>query len=173
MLGVVFLELWDVLDEHGQKTGEIVERKKDFYVLGKNKYHLVVVAWIYQNGKFLCQQRSEFKEIDPLKWSIPGGSVNSGENSINGCIREVKEEVGLKLDKSNLIFVKRLKRETDLCDVYLINKRFDDRVLKADPIEVKAIKWMSYKEIINLMNERKFSEHREIDDVMKIINKGL
>lgn len=167
------MEFWDVLDENGNKTGEIAKRKKDFYVLGDNRYHLVVVAWIYNNGKFLCQKRGENKQVDPLKWSIPGGSAYSGESSEYACLREIEEEVGIKLKKEDLIFVERLKRKTDFCDVWLSVSEIKNSDIIINSDEVSDVGWFTYEEILNMMENGNFSPHNEIINVMDLIkNKG-
>ncbi len=163
------MEKWDVLDENGNKTGEIVDRKSDFYIIGNNKFHLVSVVWIYNNGKFLCQKRSEKKEIDPLFWSVPGGSISTGESSVLGALREVKEEVGIDLFESDLKFIKRMKRENDFCDVWLSKRKIDNDEISFNDSEVAEVKWFSFKEIIEMMDKSKFSYHPEIYDIMKLL----
>ena len=37
------MELWDVLDEHGNKTGKIVDRGTE---LGQGEYRLVIDVWL-------------------------------------------------------------------------------------------------------------------------------
>ena len=50
-----------------------------------------------QQGKYLLMQRSSESDFEPSKWGFPGGKVMTGETSIEGCIRECKEEVGLDI----------------------------------------------------------------------------
>ena len=51
----------------------------------------------------LLQQRDDKPEItNPGKVAIFGGSTNFGETPIDCAIREIYEEVEIKLDKSNL-----------------------------------------------------------------------
>ena len=40
------MELWDVLDKHGNKTGKIIERGKPMI---KGEYFLIVDVWIINN----------------------------------------------------------------------------------------------------------------------------
>ncbi|WP_259472748.1 hypothetical protein [Clostridium estertheticum] len=37
------MELWDILDANGEKTGKTVERRRP---MGQDEYHLVVNVWI-------------------------------------------------------------------------------------------------------------------------------
>lgn len=98
------MELWDLYTEDRVKTGETHIRGN---ALPKDKYHLVVNVWIKNsNGKYLISQRSETKSVNPLKYECVGGSVLKDESSIDGAVREVKEEVGidLKPEMGKLIF---------------------------------------------------------------------
>ena len=48
-------------------------------------------------SRVLCAQRSEQMKL-PLKWEFPGGKVEKGE-SLEGClIREIQEELGIKVE---------------------------------------------------------------------------
>lgn len=60
-------EKWDIYDKYMKKTGKTCIRGE--YELKENEYHLVVHIWIItKQGKILLTQRSERKQIDPLKW---------------------------------------------------------------------------------------------------------
>ncbi len=53
-----------------------------------------------ENGDLLIVKPS-YKEY----WSIPGGVVNENESPRQACIREIKEEIGLKISSINLLCV--------------------------------------------------------------------
>ena len=60
------MELWDVLDENGNKIGKTHERGKP---MGHGEYHLVVDVWIINSrGEFLISKRTPTKYPDPGKW---------------------------------------------------------------------------------------------------------
>ncbi len=97
------MELWDAYDENRKPLGYTVKREK-FDSLN-NEYHIVVHIWIKNSkGEYLIQKRSSNKK-EGLKWAWTGGSVLMGENSIDGAVREVKEELGLTVDKKNSRFL--------------------------------------------------------------------
>ena len=74
-------------------------------IIPKGLYHLSVSVWIVnQQGQYLLSQRHPKKQY-PLYWECTGGSVLSGETSLQGAIREVKEELGM--DQSRLSVVSR------------------------------------------------------------------
>lgn len=50
-----------------------------------------------QNGKILVTQRSASMSL-PLKWEFPGGKVELGETAAESLIREMKEELELRIE---------------------------------------------------------------------------
>lgn len=76
------VEQWEVLDEEGNPTGEIME-KYDKKVFDRGLYHLGTDVWIINSeNKILIQKRSESKRLEPNVWAMTGGSVIVGENSL-------------------------------------------------------------------------------------------
>ena len=47
-------------------------------------------------SRVLCAQRSEQMKL-PLKWEFPGGKVEKGESLESCLIREIQEELGIKV----------------------------------------------------------------------------
>jgi len=89
------MELLDILNENGNKTGRITERGK---IIKKNEYTLVVNVWIKNNkGEFLITKRSPNKKMLPNMWEATCGAVVAGEDSLNAALREVKEEINIDL----------------------------------------------------------------------------
>ncbi|MCG2429506.1 (deoxy)nucleoside triphosphate pyrophosphohydrolase [Aequorivita xiaoshiensis] len=56
----------------------------------------VVCAIILKDDKILITQRSEKMKL-PLKWEFPGGKINKGESEEEAIIREIKEELSIKI----------------------------------------------------------------------------
>lgn len=66
----------------------------------------MVAVWIRnRKGEYLISQRAADRPIYPLMWECVGGSVVKGETSLEGAVREVKEEVGLDLDEQADFFL--------------------------------------------------------------------
>lgn len=54
-------------------------------------------AVVFQTGgKFLVVRRSKTAPSHPLKWDLPGGELEYGEDPLIGIAREIKEEAGLE-----------------------------------------------------------------------------
>ena len=154
------MELWDLYTEDRQCTGEEHIRGNE---LPENLYHLVVHVWIKNSkGEYLVSQRSTNRPAFPLMWECVGGSVLKGESSIEGAIREAKEEVGVELQPNNgkLVFskVRKIvdgKKFNDILDVWLF--QYDDEVLlkNATTDEVEKTVWMNRSEILDLFEQNK------------------
>ncbi len=152
------MELWDLYTENRVKTGETHIRGN---ALPKDKYHLVVHAWIKNSdGKYLISQRSETRPSNPLKYECVGGSVLKDESSIGGAIREVKEEVGIDLtpEMGKLIFSEVRKTIdgkvfNDIRDVWLFKYDGEVNLKNATTDEVKEAKWMTIDEIYELYSK--------------------
>ena len=151
------MEIWDLYNENREIIGEHIRGDE----LPDNAYHLVVHVWIKNNeGKFLISQRSASRKQFPLMWETVGGSVLKGESSIQGAVREVKEEVGIDLHESDGILAFSEIRKTiddkkfnDILDVWVFN--YDGEVVlgNATTDEVEQTKWLDRSEILNLYND--------------------
>ena len=111
------MEKWDLYTKYREKTGrEHVRGDK----IPEGFYHLVVHIWIRNcKGEYLISQRSANRPTSPLMWECVGGSVLMGESSIDGALREVKEEVGLDLEPETgkILFTKIRSTFNDIVDV--------------------------------------------------------
>ena len=59
------MELWEVLDDNGNATGEIME-KYDQKVFDRGFYHLGADVWIINSdNKILIQKRAKQKKLEP------------------------------------------------------------------------------------------------------------
>ena len=86
-------EFWDIYDAKKNKTGKVAER--GVYKFKKGEYHIVVTGIIINSkGEILITKRAEHKRHGGL-WECNGGSILKGETSIQGMIRELKEEIGV------------------------------------------------------------------------------
>lgn len=62
----------------------------------------VACALIKKGDEFLITQRSE-EMSHPLEWEFPGGKLFPGESPERGLIREIKEELNVKIEVEQLL----------------------------------------------------------------------
>jgi len=161
------MEYWDLYDKDRNKLDKVVKRGDK---LNDDEYHLVVNAWIKNsNNEFLITQRLETKS-HPLMWECTGGSAIKGESSIEAAIREIKEELGIEVDKSTGKFIGSTLRYypncSDILDVWLFicDKSIDEVTIQED--EVNDVMWASVEKIKELYDNCKFEANAYFDEII-------
>ena len=140
------MEIWDMVDESRNPLGKLHTRGKEIL---PGEYHVVVeIFTINADGRILLTQRDSLKTY-PLKWESTAGSVTAGENSIDGAIRELKEETGLFVNPEKLRYLGEIKQENFFLDSYLwiSSKNIDISELTLQPGEVCDAKFVTLKEL--------------------------
>lgn len=149
-------ELWDIYDKNKNKTGRFAER--GVYKFKEGEYHLVVVALIINSKKeILITKRSENKKKEPLKWELTGGGVQAGESSLQGILRETREEIGMKFKPEDAIFLKEVRKDktpADFKDLWLF--RDDSRIedIKFEDGEVTDAKWVTIEQFLEMKENK-------------------
>ena len=160
------MEKRDLYNVNRVLTGKTIYKGEN---IPPNNYILVVLAFIQNSkGQFLIQKRSKIKDG---KYASTGGHPKSGETSIQGIITEIKEELGLTVfpTELELIFSGREDSEQVFFDIYYIKKDFNISDLILQKEEVESVKWLSIKEIIQLINDGLFFENHA-EEVFRMIN---
>lgn len=143
------MELLDVYDDNGQKTGRVVERgSKDF----KEGEH-IAVAIIYienSNNEFLIQKTSQEKGG---QYSSTGGHVDHGEEPIDSIKREVKEELGIDIDNDSIIDLGYMCVDFPIRFCFYLKKDIDIKDIKLQEDEVESISYMTVDEIKELIDK--------------------
>jgi len=145
------LEVCDVVDKFGNRTGRIVIRKTK---LSPEEFYLVVHVWIKdENNNYLIQQRTLDLDSDPGVWAATVGYVMSGEESIDGVIREAAEELGLQLLPNQLKQIDRHALDNRVEDVWMaeVSRNSIGRLVPGN--EVADCKWVSRAELEHLVNQ--------------------
>ncbi|PQJ23428.1 NUDIX domain-containing protein [Tenacibaculum sp. SG-28] len=96
------MEEWiDILDAQGNYTGKSCLKTEAH---AKGYFHPTVHIWLYTKNKhILFQKRALTKLVFPGMWDISvAGHVAAGEVILDAAMRETKEEIGLRLTKTNL-----------------------------------------------------------------------
>lgn len=155
-------ELWDIYDEHRKKTGETIERGGE-RLLEEGEYHIGVTALIINSkNQILISKRAAGKKYE-LKWECNGGAVQAGETSLEGVIREIKEELGIKFSKKEAIFLKEIKKEIAFKDIWLFKRDIKDEEITLPDGEAIDYKWVSIEELIKMTNENQMIPTIEIN----------
>jgi len=165
------VELWDVLDEHGNKTGRLHKRGKP---LQPGESHLVVHIWIVnQKAEFLISKRALNAEMWPSMWHTTGGAAVAGDDSLTAALRETKEELGVDLDPNNGQLFKQHSRPCKqdigafvLMHAWLFRQEVDIASVLCQPEEICDAMWASKDEIRQLVAENKFYPYSYLEEVL-------
>jgi len=134
------VEYFEVLTENGERTG--IKKSRD-EVLRDSDWHEVASVWLLsKNGEMLIQQRSERKKVNPLKWTLfTGGHIEYGEDAEAAAIREVREEVGIKLEKQDLKYIKPIKIQYQIKSLNInVREIKHEYIVVLDEIDIKKVK---------------------------------
>jgi 8-oxo-dGTP diphosphatase len=133
------MELFDILNEDGTKSGLVRERG---VAHREGSLHETVHTWIVRKAEkrweVLLQKRSAVKDSNPGCYDISSaGHLSSGDIPLEGALRELKEELGLTADREDFHYVGkhrgsyrapfhgRLFCDNELSNVYVITRPFD------------------------------------------------
>lgn len=143
-------EIWDVYDIHKNKKNKLHKRGLP---LDKNDYHIVIHAWVVNsNDEVILTKRHSSKKICPNMWECTEGSIVAGESSVDGAIRELKEEIGLNFKIADAKFFASfvLDFSNTIIDSYVFKRdvNINDLVLQENEVsEAKIVDERVYREM--------------------------
>lgn len=160
-------EMWDIYDINRQITGTKHTRG---IPLTSDEYHLVIHACIFNSkNEMLIQQRQPFKHGWPNMWDISvGGSAIAGETSAQAAEREIYEELGIKVDLSNVRPLYTINFKDGFDDYYIIRKDIAISELKYQQEEVARAKWATCEEIIKMQNNGTMIPYHFMKELFKM-----
>ncbi len=113
----------------------------------------VIVGGVIENdGKYLLVQ--EAKEKCYQKWNIPAGHLDFNESIEQGAIREIKEETGCDVELNGILYIANRILEDDIFVMIIFSTKLVNENLAYDRKEILDVKWFSYNDIMNEMDEK-------------------
>lgn len=99
--------------------------------------------------KVLTLKRAECTDYMPMKWDIPGGTVEAGETVEDALVRELKEETGISIKPLYPIYVysnlNQLPQRQTVQIVYFCDYKKGEITL--NPKEHTDYRWVHYDEL--------------------------
>ena len=100
-------EIFDIVDENGQPTGETVTRSKAH---AEGIRHRTAHIWVVpENGdktEVLLQKRAMNKDSFPGRYDTSSaGHIQAGDEPLESAVRELSEELGIQADPADGIVV--------------------------------------------------------------------
>lgn len=98
---VIMDERIDILDSEGNFTGNTCLKSKAHK---EGLFHATVHVWFFtEDHQLLLQKRAYTKKVFPSLWDVSvAGHIEAGETTKMAAIREVQEEIDLKITQKNL-----------------------------------------------------------------------
>ncbi len=119
-------------------------------------------AIIHRDGQVFLTRDPRTPDV----WELPGGRLNIDEDPKDGLIRELFEELGVKCDIEDVVYLKQFRqgnenKQLSLVIVYKVTIR-PDSVIAVDSREVLEYGWFTKEEIPEM---ELFPEYTEALDV--------
>lgn len=162
------MEYWDLYDEKRNKLNKVVQRGDK---LNDDEYHIVVNSWIRNSkNEFLITQRAATRKF-AFMWECTGGSALKGETSLDAAVREVKEELGIDVDRNTGKLIGTTLRHypncPDIFDVWIFTSDVSIKDVTIQEEEVCNVMWASVDKIKELYNDKKFEANAFFEDALK------
>lgn len=142
------IEIWELVDEKKQKTGELHERELA-ETIPCGRYHIVVQIFVRtENGELLLTRRHPNK-LFGLMWECTMGSVLAGETSLEGAMRELAEETGIVADEKCFVYLGDTYYDNWIVDTYLYTVKVQP-TLRLQEGEVVDAKFVPFLELSSL-----------------------
>lgn len=155
------LELFDILNEDGSKTGIVKERG---VAHREGALHGTVHIWIVRENEksgydVLLQKRSANKDSHPGCYDISSaGHISAGDEIMESALRELWEELGLSVQPEQLelfgtthvkfekTFYGKRFRDNEISSDFVYRQPVDIDKLSLQESEVSEVRWMDYEE---------------------------
>ena len=153
------MELLDVYDNNANRTGRVVERGNKDEVFNNNEHIAVAIIFIENSkGEFLIQKTSK----ENLEYSSTGGHLDHNEDADDAIIREVKEELGVDISIDEVVKLGYRLFDFPLRFLYYLKKDIDIKNIKIQESEVEYVKYMSVKEINDIIDKGQMNKGHAI-----------
>lgn len=148
------MEYRDLYDKNRQLTGLKITKHDP---VPEGMYYTTVMVFIENsNGDILLQQRPLYKGGN---WATTGGHPKSGESSLEGMVTEIQEELGVTVNKEELVLFKTIMTEDDFLDLYYLNKDISLEEMTKQDEEVEDINWFSKAQIQEMIKDGRFFKY--------------
>ena len=145
------MELLDVYDSLGNKTGRVVERGNKDEIFNDNEHIGVAIIYIENDkGEFLIQKTSKEKGGH---YSSTGGHINHGEDALSTIVREVKEELGVDVSNDNIVDLGHICVDFPVRFIFYLRKNINLSDITLQKDEVESVSYMSIDEIRDILDK--------------------
>ncbi|MEE3496299.1 MAG: NUDIX domain-containing protein, partial [Butyrivibrio sp.] len=154
-------ELFDIVDENGNPTGETVSRSEAH---AKGIRHRTAHIWVIRDNEgkkeVLLQKRALNKDSFPGKYDTSSaGHIQAGDEPLESALRELSEELGIEALAEQLHFVGtffigfekefhgKMFKDSEIAFVYAYEENVDISKLVVQKEELESVEWFDLEEV--------------------------
>jgi len=157
------MELFDIVDEYGNPTGETVERGVAHTEgIRHRTAHIWIARKVADKWQVLLQKRAMTKDSFPGRYDTSSaGHIQAGDEPLESAIRELGEELGIKATEDELNFVgtfrvqyekefhDKLFKDNEVAFVYVYLGEIDLNQVVVQEEELECVEWFDLDETYN------------------------
>ena len=148
-------EYWDLLDENKQLVHKTHQRGKPIPI---GYYHSVVQIWTMNLDHELLLTQRDWEKPWGGYWEITAGSVLAGESVVEGALRELEEETGIKASKEELKYLGYLQESDTFYESFLLVKDLNIKNIRLQEHETCNARFVSYETCEQMMKNKHVAE---------------
>ena len=173
------MEWLDIVNENGEPTGKTVERS---FAHQNGVMHRTAHVWLFRKSEgqveILLQKRSNNKDSFPGCYDISSaGHIPAGVDYIPSALRELKEELGLVVDESELVEcgLRRVQideefhgerfRDNQIAKVFLLWRDVEPEKLSIQHEEIDSVMWINFDECMKAVENDSIPNCIDIEEL--------
>ena len=173
------MEYLDIVDENGNPTGEVAERKEAH---AKGLPHRTAHVWIARERhgavQILLQKRCKDKDSFPECYDISSaGHIPAGVDYIPSALRELKEELNLDVKPEELLDcgMTRLSItsqfhgepfvDNQIAKVFLLWKDIEESDITVQKEEIDSVLWIDFEQCKSAVVQNDFPNCIDIEEL--------
>lgn len=178
------MEYLDIVDEHGNPTGDTVERAKAH---AEGIMHRTSHVWLVRrkegNLQILLQKRCDTKDSFPGCYDISSaGHIPAGVGFAQSAVRELKEELGIDATEQDLVFCGdrmvnwdedfngRPFHDRQYSRVFALWCGLDEDAFTLQMEEVSEVRWMDMDELVDAVRLGSIPNCISTDELLMVRN---
>lgn len=175
------MEIFDVVNESGEPTGETVDRETAHL---EGVRHRTAHLWLLRKKdgrtEILLQKRAMTKSFPGCYDISSAGHIPAGDEYRESAVRELKEELGLTAAESELIycgdryiiwddvFFGKPYHDRQYTRVFMLWMDADGEELTLQEEEVDSVLWMDLEQCIDGVKENSFTNCIDMGELMMV-----
>ena len=175
------MEIFDVVDESGEPTGETVDRETAHLEgIRHRTSHLWLLRKKEGKTEILLQKRAMTKSFPGCYDISSAGHIPAGDGFRESAVRELEEELGITAKETDLIycgdkyiiwddvFFGKPYHDRQYTRIFMLWTDADEEDFTLQKEEVDSVLWMDFENCIDGVKENTFSNCIDSEELMMV-----